>query len=398
MRPATLGLGHLVGSTSRFMERYWPDSFGHFRVGARVTDALNTFPSLRSVEALCRAFDGNVRVHSPRQEDRLDAFVPTNVASRFYDHGCTLLFERLEAQVPEFQQAAEQLANDLRVDKSSVYCDVFATRQRGSVAMHFDAGYQFNVQLRGTKRWYVAANASVTYPPTGYHSRFDVPNSLRELGFRPPRAFPSNHTSFIAKPGSVIWLPWGWWHRTEILPGADSFAVLFGFKPLTWASYVSKAIERQLSQKTEWRRAVFQGGHAKHPERRLEIEHMLKELSEHVRSLTFADVAYAALPHYLGPRNVFRSNATGTKVLSQGKRTKVSALNIYRRDGTQVAFEVDSPPVMRLVRWVVSRRTPFIGAEAMDVAHPLAPEKVANALRLLVRAGLLTMSTEHTPG
>jgi hypothetical protein len=386
-------LRSLVGrlGAERFLERHWPEEFARLHGGPGLVEELFRIPEIRSVLSLLAVTRNGLQVWSSRRA-AFDIQVSAEAAKGLYESGLTLFFTGVERNVPALRPLTERLAADLGLDPARLTVEAFAARNGGVVGMHFDPVYSFNVQLRGQKRWWVARNTQFVHPLSGYNARLEPSDELTDLGFRPPRSFPQRHVSFVTRPGSVVWLPGGWWHKTRILPGEHSLCVVFSVVQKTWARAAAQLLERELLLQPVWRRLAIGPSEHKPLLRRLERETaaLVATLGRATAAVNPESLISHGVPSYLGSRWVFLSRARSARVRVQRHSGSATVIVITRPNAAAVRVQVDDPSMARLVPWVLRHRRGFQGAQALEKGRPSPPERVAVALRRLVAAGLLT--------
>ena len=118
---------------------------------------------------------------------------------------------------------------------------------------HCDFDFGFNLQLKGTKTWRLAPNTNFSNPHKSViiEDPFDPEVAAYATGAL-PRAMPTEGArEAIAKPGSVVFLPRGYWHTT--VAHEPSLALTFACKGATWSELVAREIERRLRMFEGWR-------------------------------------------------------------------------------------------------------------------------------------------------
>jgi 50S ribosomal protein L16 3-hydroxylase len=121
----------------------------------------------------------------------------------------------------EYSSAAAELKRDIAevfaIPPAAIRVNAFYMRDGRGLPRHFDGREVFNVQLAGTRTWTIEANDAVDYPDVpmlpGCPQRGDelLAPIWKE---RPSEAFGPKAETFEMRPGSVVFLPRGTWHRT----------------------------------------------------------------------------------------------------------------------------------------------------------------------------------------
>ena len=177
------------------------------------------------------------------------ASIPVNVQSAVgaFQIGATLYFVDLDAE-----ELAVSFANFLGVPRSKVAINLFATPQEGGTSWHFDANENFTIQLRGTKRWWIAPNESIAFPPENHILGATPSASLAQCSRGPLRTDPPQPSQIVdLKPGEMLYVPRGFWHCTEALTECWSLNLCCG--QLMWATVICEALYEQLTSIESWR-------------------------------------------------------------------------------------------------------------------------------------------------
>ena len=158
-------------------------------------------------------------------------------------------------QYPEIRHVCDRLAADLEIPSPYVTCEGFAARKGTEVSLHFDHETNFMLQLRGRKQWAVKRNEVLENPLFCYFA--DKPDRFYRDGLQPYSGININHNlpavmeSFEAGPGTVTFLPRGFWHKTESLD--DSFSIGFVIDPPTLLEMAFGYLSRRLHSDPRWR-------------------------------------------------------------------------------------------------------------------------------------------------
>ena len=149
-----------------------------------------------------------------------------------YTAGFTLYFHSVSC--PEIDGWVRALDADLGLLPGVTRVSAFASRRGLGLKPHYDMNDNFVCQARGLKRWRMAPNTHVVNPSVGYtvgatptaEQEAEAPN-----GF--PSELPTPFETIDMVPGSVLFIPRGWWHDTETLESESlHFNIQSGFA--TW--------------------------------------------------------------------------------------------------------------------------------------------------------------------
>ena len=234
-----------------FFTKAWPDQpfLVHGDVGR--LRGLADAKELQSVEALAK-----VPCHALlAQGQHLDSqrfgniAVAAEVAPSLLRSGVTLYFNEPRFRSRSIWRWARALEKDLGLGESAIHPSVFCSRRGPGVRMHFDCTESFVVQLRGRKEWRIAPNEHVPFPPVNYLEGDVVPDALAAWAKRPMKA-PKKVRRLVMKPGSVLYLPRGWWHSTRTLDDSVHLDLLTVVP--TWADVFRSMLEPIFARGQHW--------------------------------------------------------------------------------------------------------------------------------------------------
>ena len=139
--------------------------------------------------------------------------------------------------------------------------ETFASRAGHVTHWHFDYMENFTLQLRGTKRWRLK-RSSVGVPVRGCTPQWGAASAAVRTAAEqqaklhaqhasggtfeaaPPDAFFADADEVVVRPGSVLYVPAGTWHRVEC--DEDSLSINVSLMGTTWADHVADALRQRL--------------------------------------------------------------------------------------------------------------------------------------------------------
>jgi 50S ribosomal protein L16 3-hydroxylase len=169
------------------------------------------------------------------------------------------------------------MKDELETPQPKIGCNVFVSPAGASTRMHFDEQDVFLVQIRGSKRWRVAPQTEVRYPPHGYMGK-GVHPELSRIATEFPSTMPRRAKTVILAAGSVLYVPKGHWHASETL--SDSIALTLTFPSASILDVVLGGLRRRLLVREEWRRtpAGLAGKGQRRHARLKEVQKLLEAL------------------------------------------------------------------------------------------------------------------------
>ncbi len=378
-RPA---LETLVGSNGGFLDSFYPyKPFVHHGPVARFAEILDC-AQLADARATIFATTPPILAF---ENNGYQAILPdANEAMERYETGdCSLYLPTLHS-ISVVRSFAERLASDLGIHPSWIYCEGFLARDGRNVGLHYDFDLNFNIQLRGTKVWHIARNTHVENPLATYvagsRSTTPAPNFARAPM---PNTMPRSAQRIVLRPGSVIFLPRGYWHQTE--NQGESFALSFAIKPPTWSALVLSELGRRLERESRWR------AHAFTPEKSdaspgaidLQLKVLLDELAATISGMIPAEVL-AAHRAAMGPVRFRWITGTNRKLTKR----ETGWVLVCDRDGVSQGAELDDE-LAPLMEWLVASPGQVTVGSGCDACPSLSPELVEQTLLQLVSAGML---------
>jgi ribosomal protein L16 Arg81 hydroxylase len=215
---------------------------------------------------------------------------------------CLLGFDRAVAGVRGF---LEGLAHDLSLPSPAtlMHCNAYLSPSGNGFSRHFDAHEVFIIQMCGHKIWRVAPNREVSFPRSNYVAGDPLP-SLPEFDVAAGPFgrcdLPEGDVMEVEMaPGSVLFLPRGYWHET--LAHEDSVSLTLGIFTPSWLDIVLSTLEDLLGGEEAWRRPAAEAWTSP------------AEAARHVREMfagrpvpSFADQPEIFLEHFAGLRRPAR--------------------------------------------------------------------------------------------
>jgi hypothetical protein len=240
----------------KFFRDYWPDrpyaSHGELsRLPAMFhTDVLTDFSNLAG------NYRGRLLITRGRNSPYM---VPadSSSAAALFNMGLTVYMDDIASLLPDAGRALATLERELGIAPGTSRIGAFASPAADGVAPHYDVEDVISIQLHGTKKFHVAPVKEVRYPTGMQYSPGDDPDD--ELYPQITGRFPDwqdvKFNCIEMKPGSVLFMPRGTWHKTEA--EAASLACSIILRPPAAADTVLEQLRWLLLQKPEWRKPLY---------------------------------------------------------------------------------------------------------------------------------------------
>lgn len=215
---------------------------------------LIQIPLLQSLDALVESWPDKIDAYLPGIADEANSIeITPEVALEHFKNGAGLLFNDVNRISNVLKTWLESLKDDLGLS-SLTYARslVYAIPASKGTSPHFDQNINFVLQLKGTKKWWVAPNQHVAAPMSRHTIGLPIDAELSAYTDREmPENFPDKSEEFVLNPGSMLFVPRGTWHRTEAL--TDALSLNFTFTAPTWIDLLTAALRGRLAQSSEWR-------------------------------------------------------------------------------------------------------------------------------------------------
>ena len=251
-----VGLSALVGpkNVSDFISCYEENRPYYLEEASSVISSVKELPFLASLEALINSWPSAIQAHLPDVRDEVSSIdIYPKDAKKVFDNGMGLLFNEADKFSPDLVLWLKGIREELGLP-SLTYgrCLIYATPDGRGTAPHFDQNINFVLQISGTKKWMMAPNEHVENPMTRHTMGLEPDPELSSYLDAPlPDKMPSKVQSFELRPGSLLFVPRGYWHSTEA--HGDALALNFTFTAPTWIDLFTVALRSRLAQIPEWR-------------------------------------------------------------------------------------------------------------------------------------------------
>lgn len=259
----TIGLAALLAplTPEDFFGSYWPRKPLFIPASERKLPGLFGLPLLQDPASLVENRLQKVRACLPDYEDEYSSIlVEPGDALKLYRNNMTLVFDAMQLQSEVIAAVLANLRADLGLvtggeggDLTRSRAIAYATPAGGCTRLHFDANANFVTQIKGTKRWMLAPNTSVENPTERYTSGTgEIATALEtQCHDQLLDRLPDGSQELVLEPGSVLFVPRGYWHQTATED--DSLSLNFTFSQPTWADVLAKSLHEHLLQSAAWR-------------------------------------------------------------------------------------------------------------------------------------------------
>jgi hypothetical protein len=278
----------------------------------------------------------------------------------------------------------DSIGDELGLGPGLMICDGVISPPGDAVPKHFDGIETLTVQLTGCKRWRIAPCPEAAFP---YHSSFPgLAHNLRDgedpLGHIPTTfspKMPKGARTVMMRPGSVCFLPRGWWHETESL--APSISLSFVLRTEHWGNLLSNHFLSQLVALPQFRVPVPVATAAQRAAARSSAAAMLLAASERILQMS-PDELFPPSAHERRFRPVAGADIAWSRPRKPSDQWKI-VVSSPAEGRVEIAADQG---VADIVKWISTRRAPFSLRQLAAASKPLNPEPVVDTL---IEAGYL---------
>ena len=220
--------------------------------------ALTEIRLLESLDVLLESWPKMVQAHLPDVADEASSVtVSPDDARKLFDSGMGLLFADVETISPRLTDWLGAIRRDLGLSAlTQARCLVYATPRGKGTAPHFDQNVNFVLQVHGTKKWRLAPNSHVERPLTRHTMGLSVDPELQTYARIPMlQRMPEASREIVLQPGSLLFVPRGYWHATSA--DSDALSLNFTFSAPTWIDVFTAALRGRLAISSEWRKTAL---------------------------------------------------------------------------------------------------------------------------------------------
>lgn len=244
-----------------FLDSHWPKEPLFIEAQTGKLQALLSLTNLKDLDTLTATRTMKVRACLPDFDDEYSSILlDPKDALKAYRNQMTLVLDSMHLQDTKINLALQNIRQDLGLvtgGEENNLCKarsiVYATPKGAGTRMHFDANVNFILQLSGSKRWILAPNTSVVNPTERFTMGApEMPKAL-EKQFHDvlPSEIPEDAIEVLMEPGTVLFVPRGYWHMT--LAEENSLSLNFTFSQPTFADVFTKSMQELLLTSTDWR-------------------------------------------------------------------------------------------------------------------------------------------------
>lgn len=283
---------NLFGPRAKFLESYKTGKPVVVHNQLEKFEDLVALKYLSSLDSLLDSWPSEVNAYSPGIADEVNSSkVSPERAKELYANGSGLFFDDPNRFDETLSVWLENLRREMGLSNMTYSRSlIYAIKKGEGTAAHFDQNINFVLQISGQKKWWIADNTSVENPMTRFTIGTEADPELDSyLDEDLPKEFPKESVEFTLKPGSVLFLPRGAWHKTEAIE--DALSLNFTYSAPTWIDILQTALRGRLAMSPYWRQtADFVTDPELHTEAIAMFDTLLDQLKSDVPSWQARDI------------------------------------------------------------------------------------------------------------
>ena len=279
----------------QFLESKWP-SEPYVTHGLQMSE-LTELSLLKSLDQLLAEWPRKIQVHLPDIADESSAIEADPLdARKLFANRMALLFNQVQTQSTVLQDWLATIHGELGLPRSTqARCMIYATPDGKGTAPHFDQNINFVLQIHGTKTWWLAPNETFENPTERFTIGQPIDPELASYAMsEPPSQMPEPSQKVVLEPGSMLFVPRGYWHRTEAT--GEALALNFTFSQPTYIDLFLAALRSRLTLSHEWRELADGVTSADSSRRDLacaKLDHLLLDLTDDLPNWRASDILSA---------------------------------------------------------------------------------------------------------
>ncbi|WP_428269509.1 JmjC domain-containing protein [Haliangium sp.] len=383
---------------AEFRAQHWPDTPFVTHGSRDRLGALAECAALADAASVLDVHPAKIRVWltgPDRKLRKLREVAPADAKSFVLSEVGTVVVDEVDAHIEPVDALMRGCCELLGVARENAACNAYLSPAGAGTRMHFDQQEVIVLQLGGRKRWRFCANEQVRFPVRPYFGN-RIPPELAALASSFPDEMPSGAQEVTLEPGSLLFLPRGYWHETETLDASVSLTLTFAVPP--WMEVVLDYLRSALLLREDWRRPAF--GLDESGTHRERISAMLEARLDDLRGLLAETSPGRVLPPLRdAPVGV---GPGGRLVPVPNVRWELEQRDDDGHAQTVLVLGSDDGPVeigilpglTRLCTWLAARAEPFTTAEAHAAAGEAPRRAVDVLLRVALRCGALARIDE----
>jgi len=373
-------------TAEQFFAGYWPERVYASHGDLERLPGMFRSPVLRDIESLSANYHGRVLFTRGRHSSFM---VPAEngCPKTLFNMGLTVYLDNIQPCLPKSPLVLQALERNLGIPPGTARIGAFASPPGDGAACHYDTEDVISIQLTGSKAFHVAPVEEVRYPVGMQYSPGSAPYTelYPQVNGRFPEWKDATFDCIEMRPGSVLFMPRGTWHRTEA--DEPSLSITIALRPPSAAEVVLENVRWLLLQDASWRKPLY-GAYGETPQKQAAMDaagQLLQRLPKQLQSLSVRSLELALMPEDQRLQNIDADSrfvslpnaSVQTGEVTLGKGGEQVQMNILLKDdeaGDRVTVTMDiHPEAVAVFEWLGSRMVPFSVVDLLQ-QFPQFPE------------------------
>ena len=184
-----------------------------------------------------------------------------------FNMGLTVYLDNIQPCLPKSPLVLQALERNLGIPPGTARIGAFASPPGDGAACHYDTEDVISIQLTGSNAFHVAPVEEVRYPVGMQYSPGSTPDTdlYPQVAGRFPEWKDAKFDCFEMRPGSVLFMPRGTWHRTEA--NEPSLSITIALRPPSAAELILENARWLLLPDASWRKPLY-GAYGETPQKK----------------------------------------------------------------------------------------------------------------------------------
>ncbi len=280
-----------VEEISKLQECVLQNKVYFFESDGKFLEELKKLKFLSSLDSLLSNWKEEVDVHLLDLKDEASTKkVKASSAKEYFSKGMGLLFNDANLRGGCYQSLLDGLSADLGVSNATLSRNlIYATPKGGGTATHFDQNINLIIQVHGEKSWWIEENQSIKNPLTRHTLGTEADSELASYMEAPFSDSINYQHEYRLTPGSILFVPRGYWHKTHA--HSEALALNFTFSVPSWADILSMGLRARIIQSELWRESVIGLNNQESANRKVQdFQMLIDSLKEDIQNWKAEDI------------------------------------------------------------------------------------------------------------
>lgn len=215
---------------------------------------------VRASTLIDRAFRGQARIRAEGKENgkfRTWQVTDPSHAHTLYAQGATIFIDEIEGFLPFLKVLERFLAQEFGLHSGLMNTKLSLSLPGSGFPMHFDRWDTLQLQLKGSKKWFLAKNNYVIDPIDGLSYDYEAAPRLLSYSRSGIERGPTKKLTVNLRTNKMLFVPRGWWHETSAVTESATLIILF--KIPSRLHLLPENLKTGLELDRRWRAGIING-------------------------------------------------------------------------------------------------------------------------------------------